>query len=285
MAKATVSWVALRIMKWLLTWVVGMGVLACGDSGSSSAGGNSNTGGGGASAGGNSNSGAGGGAGAANQGGGGNCTPDCGTKMCGSDGCDGNCGVCGPEDVCSSAGQCIAAPSGDTSFFVSSSGNGSGDFGGLVGADNFCQGLAEAASLGDKTWRAYLSTSSEDARDRIGTGPWFNAAGLVVAADVASLHANGVAMDRMLTELGEPPPISEHDILTGSTQDGRATADTCDNWTSAAKFNPKAMVGHFDSPNPVNEFDNWNSTHQSNGCDAAGLASTGGTARVYCFAL
>ena len=292
MAKATGSWVALRIMKFLLTWVVGMGMLACGDS-SSSAGGNSNTGGGGTNAGG-SNTGAGGvgagnegGAGAANQGGGGNggCTPDCGNKMCGSDGCNGSCGVCGPEDICSSDGACVTAPSGDTSFFVSSVGNGSGDFGGVVGADMFCQDLAEAAALGDKTWRAYLSTSSEDARDRIGTGPWFNSAGLVVAADVASLHANGIAMDRMLNEFGQMPPISDHDIVTGSTQNGTATADTCDNWTSPAEFTPKAMVGHFNSPNPINQFDNWNSTHQSNGCDPVGLDATGGSARVYCFAL
>mgnify|MGYP000950484969 CR=1 FL=1 len=32
-------------------------------------------------------------------------------------------------------------------------------------------GLAYAAGFGDLTWRAYLSTADENARDRIGNGP------------------------------------------------------------------------------------------------------------------
>ena len=57
-------------------------------------------------------------------------------------------------------------------FFITSAGPGDGgNLGGLDGADAHCQKLAEAAGAGDKTWRAYLSTSSVNARDRIGAGP------------------------------------------------------------------------------------------------------------------
>ncbi|TIM20933.1 MAG: hypothetical protein E5Y69_31415, partial [Mesorhizobium sp.] len=83
------------------------------------------------------------------------------------------------------------ASSQDTtmSFFVTSVGSGKGaDLGGLAGADAHCGSLAEAAGVTGKTWRAYLSTSDTDARDRIGKGPWFNAKGDKIADDVASLH-------------------------------------------------------------------------------------------------
>src|SRR5215217_3436066 len=87
------------------------------------------------------------------------------------------------------------AQSADTSFFVTSNGIGNGgNLGGLAGADNHCQTLAQAAGAGAKTWRAYLSTQAVDgkpainAKDRIGNGPWKNAKGVVVAKDVADLH-------------------------------------------------------------------------------------------------
>ena len=89
------------------------------------------------------------------------------------------------------------AQDGSMSFFLTSvnPGNG-GDLGGLEGADAHCQKLAESAGAGDSTWRAYLSTQGAelgdaaiDARDRIGTGPWFNAKGVKIANDVDELHA------------------------------------------------------------------------------------------------
>ena len=78
------------------------------------------------------------------------------------------------------------------SFFVTSVGVGDGaNLGGLEGADAHCQRLAEAAGAGDRTWRAYLSTGGDgavNARDRIGSGPWANAAGVEIAATVEELH-------------------------------------------------------------------------------------------------
>src|SRR5882762_9128981 len=103
------------------------------------------------------------------------------------------------------------AQSADTSFFVTSTpiGNG-GNLGGLAGADNQCQTLAQAAGAGAKTWRAYLSTQAADgapavnARDRIGKGPWQNAKGVVIAKDATELHgANNLTKQTALSEKGD----------------------------------------------------------------------------------
>src|SRR5688572_32889407 len=83
----------------------------------------------------------------------------------------------------------------DMTFFISSVGSGKGaDLGGLAGADRHCQSLADAAGAGKRTWRAYLSTTgaggakAENARDRIGKGPWHNAEGVLIARSVEELH-------------------------------------------------------------------------------------------------
>lgn len=191
----------------------------------------------------------------------------------------------------------------DMSFFVTSAGSGKGaDLGGLAGADRHCQALAEAAGAGGKTWAAYLSTQAADgqpavnARDRIGKGPWKNAKGVVVAADVAELHgANKLDKDTALTEKGEVvngrgDSPNRHDILTGSQPDGTAFAGpadmTCGNW-SRSGAEGAAMVGHHDrrgldeSP-PAKS---WNSSHASRGgCSQEALRGTGGDGLFYCFA-
>ncbi|MEM6992256.1 MAG: hypothetical protein AAF721_17225 [Myxococcota bacterium] len=187
-------------------------------------------------------------------------------------------------------------PSGDTSFFVSSQGRTSGDFGGLAGADEFCQGLADDAGLGDRTWRAYLSTAFIEgfggelvnARDRIGVGPWYNFYGDLIAADVDDLHSLGIDSTVGFDENGAEVPSAEHDIVTGSDSQGfalpffpdnpDAPAPTCFNWT-VGDVNGWVWVGHVDA----GEGDSWNSSHGTS-CDRSGLASTAGSARVYCFA-
>ena len=153
------------------------------------------------------------------------------------------------------------AQSADTSFFVTSTGIGNGaNLGGLAGADNYCQTLAQAAGAGAKTWRAYLSTQAADgkpavnARDRIGKGPWQNSKGVVIAKDVAELHgANNLTKQTALSEKGEiingrGDTPNRHDALTGSQADGTAfpAGDdrTCKNWTSSTQG--AAMLGHID---------------------------------------
>lgn len=190
-------------------------------------------------------------------------------------------------------------------FFVTSVGLGDGaKLGGIEGADAHCNKLAAAAGAADKTWKAYLSTqaeggkAAENARDRIGNGPWHNAKGTMVARDLGHLHGdtlelaqlgNLITKNNALTEkgdkvngVGDTPNM--HDILTGSKPDGRAYTDgadhTCKNWTSNSEG--AAQVGHSDRNGGGIS---WNSVHPSRGCSQANLISTGGAGMFYCFAV
>jgi hypothetical protein len=210
----------------------------------------------------------------------------------------------------------IAAPSAqaqsaNTTFFITSTGiNNGANLGGLAGADNYCQTLAQAAGAGAnasgvKIWRAYLSTQAADgkpavnARDRIGKGPWQNSKGVVIAKDVADLHsaANNLTKQTALTEKGDVnngrgDTPNRHDILTGSQADGTAFAAgedrTCKNWTSSMQGS--AMLGHADRVGLRDDdaSKSWNSSHPSRGpdggCSQNDLKSTGGDGLLYCFA-
>lgn len=192
------------------------------------------------------------------------------------------------------AGSAATAQDSSMSFFITSEnpGNG-GDFGGLEGADAHCAALAEAAGVTGKTWRAYLSTSSENARDRIGAGPWVNAAGETIADSVDALHGeNNLTKQTALNEMGEQvngrgDTPNRHDILTGSTPEGTvAEGMTCEDWTSNAE-DTAGMVGHHDrmglDDTPPSK--SWNSSHSSRGgCGLEALRGTGGDGLLYCFA-
>ena len=177
-------------------------------------------------------------------------------------------------------------------FFVSSTGSGmGGNLGGLAGADKHCQALAAKAGAGNRKWQAYLSTSNPDvhARDRIGSGPWHNAKGVLIASDVAELHSDkaNINNDTALDEQGRPINAqgapNRHDILTGSTPEGRAAAMTCQNWTSSAA-DQNGMVGHHDRMTFGKPGSPWNSAHPSKGCSQENLVATGGAGLIYCFA-
>ena len=204
------------------------------------------------------------------------------------------------------AAQPALAQAAGTGFFVTSVGIGNGgNLGGLAGADNYCQQLAQAAGAGAKTWRAYLSTQPADgkpavnARDRIGKGPWQNSKGVVVAKDVADLHgaANNLTKATALSEKGDVingrgDTPNRHDVLTGSQADGTAFAAgddrTCKNWTSSTQG--AAMVGHADRVGLRDDdaSKSWNTSHPSRGpdggCSQNDLKSTGGDGLFYCFA-
>jgi hypothetical protein len=207
------------------------------------------------------------------------------------------------------------------SFFVTSVGSGDGaNYGGLAGADAHCLRLATAAGRGGVRWVAYLSTQGPgavNARDRIGPGPWFNARGTQIAANAAELHGDTIEQARLgnrinknsaLNEKGEPvngvgDMPNQHDILTGSTPDGRAFTDsadhTCNNYTSNANVEapargagaapaqppapgPSVQLGHHDRLGGANA--SWNSVHGSRGCSQPNLVATGGAGYLYCFA-
>lgn len=177
------------------------------------------------------------------------------------------------------------------SFFITSAGPGNGaDLGGLEGADAHCVALADAAGGGGKTWVAYLSAEGVNARDRIGSGPWYNAEGVLIAEDVASLHDDpNINKQTGLTEKGEPvngrgDSPNRHDILTGSNPDGTAAAETCENWTASGEGS--AIVGHHDRMGLRDDVPSksWNSSHASRGCSQENLQGTGGDGLLYCFA-
>jgi hypothetical protein len=191
-------------------------------------------------------------------------------------------------------------------FFVTSVGSGDGgNLGGLAGADAHCQMLATNAGAGNRTWRAYLSAAiaggrgappqaAVNARDRIGSGPWYNANGALIASNVADLHADRnnirkpTAVDENGNEVngvGDQP--NQHDILTGSDSTGRvppgaANVVTCNNWTSNATTD-RTVVGHHDRLGGGSA--SWNAVHSSAGCSQENLVQTGGNGLFYCFAV
>lgn len=200
-----------------------------------------------------------------------------------------------------SPGLSAQAQQSGMTFFITSAGSGKGaDLGGLAGADKLCQTLASAAGAGKRTWRAYLSASAADgqpavnARDRIGTGPWHNAQGRLIARTLDELHQiNNINRMTALTEKGErvngrAESPNMHDILTGSQPDGTAFPPgkdtTCGNWTRSGEG--AAQVGHHDrwglrDDEPARS---WNSSHLSRGCSQDNLRASGGAGMLYCFA-
>ncbi len=197
-------------------------------------------------------------------------------------------------------------PQGPMSFFITSVGKGDGaNYGGIAGADAYCQQLAAAAGRGTGvTWHAYLSTQGQgavNARDRIGNGPWYNARGQRVAQNIAELHGDTLEQARLGNALGKQISLTEkgtivngvgdmpnqHDILTGSMPDGRAYTDTmdhtCSNYTSNADGRGTVQLGHADKQGGGNG--SWNSAHPSRGCSQPNLVSTGGAGLLYCFAV
>ena len=197
------------------------------------------------------------------------------------------------------------------SFFVAENPNGTGNLGGLTGADQMCQSQAQAlgGQAAMRTWHAYLSQEQRgaaprlNARDRIGSGPWYNAKGQLIAGNVADLHGdqqrdrNNIQRATALDARGREIPGNEHDILTGSDSLGRAFTDgidhTCNNWTADGAILPqqnpnipadrvRAMLGHMDRTGGQNT--SWNAAHMSQGCTKQSLINTGGAGRFYCFA-
>ena len=185
-------------------------------------------------------------------------------------------------------------------FFVTSTTKGDGgNLGGLAGADAHCQSLATSAGAGNRTWHAYLSTQGAgavNARDRIGSGPWANAEGIIMATSVENLHYDNSNLNwthsldengnQFASRIDGDPDFSEHDILTGSQIDGTAMPagqdQTCSNWTSNSEGS--ARVGHADRYSFMNPGSPWNSSHGTPGCTQENLVAVGGAGLLYCFA-
>jgi hypothetical protein len=193
----------------------------------------------------------------------------------------------------------LSSQASNMNFFITDVGPGDGaNLGGLAGADAHCQTLAAAIGRGGLTWRAYLSTSAAggqpavNAHDRIGAGPWFNYNGVQIAANVADLHSenNNLNKETALNNRGQPvngrgDTPNQHDIMTGSLQDGTASPagddSTCNNWTSNSTG--AALLGHHDRQGGGANPTSWNSAHASGGCSQENLIRTGGNGLFYCF--
>jgi Protein of unknown function (DUF1554) len=203
--------------------------------------------------------------------------------------------------ACSESSPTSAQNNTTMTFFVTSAKSPTGNLGGLRGADNLCQSLAAAVGAGNRAWHAYLSVARDldnrptNARDRIGSGPWVNANGVVVAGDLNGLHARTGDAAVFVDERGQRIPGQwagstgpvEHDILTGSNADGTLMSGmTCNDWTSNSS-SLAAQVGHSDGlgpgGNPAGTLSSWNSSHASQSC--ADTAPRGGAGRIYCFAM
>jgi len=186
-------------------------------------------------------------------------------------------------------------------FFLSSVGIGDGgNLGGLAGADAHCQTLADGVGVGHRSWHAYLSTQGADAvnaRDRIGSGPWANANGVIMATSVENLHFDNSNFNweftldengnQFASRIDGDPDFTEHDVLSGSQIDGTAFAagqdQTCNNWTSNDEGS--ARVGHADRYSFTTPGSPWNSAHGTPGCTQENLVSVGGAGLLYCFAI
>jgi hypothetical protein len=216
-------------------------------------------------------------------------------------------GGCGGGSPAKDAADPADSATSDTassafSFFITSAGNPKGgdfkrtpaDTDGLAGADEFCRAKAAVAvpASANRQWRAYLSTDTVNAKDRIGTGPWFNRNGVMIAASIAALHdpaMNLISKTTGLDETGATVPgfgetPNEHDILTGSTAAGVSSGNHCANWTSSVETGNGAQVGHFDRMGGGTDPMSWSAAHVSRGCSAAALVMTGGRGSLYCFA-
>ncbi len=190
-----------------------------------------------------------------------------------------------------------------------------GDLGGITGADAICQRVAERSSAcqTNKIWHAFLSTSTVNAKDRIGKGPWYDRLGRLLATNMTNLlterptGADVAIVNDFPNEDGVPnhspngTQVDNHEILTGTGTDGNAykqqttsatfpggatscgpqnqetwgaDAATCWGWTTKlAKGCPR--VGH--SWPRVGSGVGWISVWNEGGCAPGGsLAETGG---------
>lgn len=182
-----------------------------------------------------------------------------------------------------------------------------GEGAGLRGADKICTTVAEMSMPGSavKQWRAFLSTTTVHARTRIGSGPWYDRMGRLIAQDLADLlqdrpaGADDVIRDDLPNELGAPNRAGSaeggnddnHDIVTASNASGEYDgSNTCDDWTSTTAMPSETAGGGglgalfglvMNGPTvghswPAFSGTSWIGTHRAPGCSpSVSLVQTG----------
>jgi hypothetical protein len=204
----------------------------------------------------------------------------------------------------------VRAVSGSANGFGGDLRHGQAD--GLAGADEICALIAERSMPGSraKSWRAFLSTSTVNARDRIGNGPWYDRLGRLISSNLNSLlqtrpgGADALIVDDLPNEDGVPNRAGSaegsaddnHDTVTGSTADGRFAGQgtTCNDWTNKTASGGRPMMGH---TWPARSGMSWIQAHPAPGCtpsvslvqtgpgSGTGIGNGGGYGGFYCFAL
>ena len=146
-----------------------------------------------------------------------------------------------PDDGCSDT--CAL----DRRVFVTSALYMGGDFKTLKLADALCANLADDQGWPDGlTYRAWLSDSKTDARDRVkrGRGRLVLANGLVLAASWSALLAGQLENPIEVTEKSE---TYHGGVWTGTRPDGTAVpaAEHCEDWATESVL-PKGYYGYSD---------------------------------------
>lgn len=147
------------------------------------------------------------------------------------------------------------SPGAKTIFVTSTTHN--GDLGGLDGANDICQGLADSSSLvPDGEYVALLSGDEVSAASRLNpsSGPFLLPNGVPVAENLA--HLFGVrdgdpAPRRLVTSvrLTEAGTVFTGDVWTGTQVDGfQSAGNTCLSWTTDSS-SPSAVFGRSDVRN------------------------------------
>lgn len=267
-----------------------------------------------------------------------------GSMAPGTQGAAAGSGMAGPGNAAAAGGGASPVPADKFSFFVTSlesmrelsgaqEGFGGdlrfGEATGLAGADKICGEIAERSLKGAraKGWRAFLSAKAGgpsggavNARDRIGSGPWYDRNGRLVAKDLPSLLGTRPAADSAIAndlpnERGEPnhgsQDVDNHDTVTGSDAQGNyAGGPTCEDWTSTetpmTSTMPSMGIGRGGAGHngpmcghswPAMSGMSWIMAHPAPGCSPSvslmqngagsgtGIGNGGGYGGIYCFAL
>lgn len=156
---------------------------------------------------------------------------------------------------------------GDYRVFVTST-TYDGNLGGLSGADAICQNLADTSSLGGR-WRAWLSTNSTQARDRVNDVAYYLVNNTTKVCDDRTDLTDGTIGN--IINIAENQTSIGGYVWTGTNADGTAHLNNCNNWTS-----------NLDSSSGV-----YGNTNSSDGAwTNAGTEPMGGCAsryHLYCF--
>lgn len=144
-----------------------------------------------------------------------------------------------------------------------------GNLGGLVGADSQCQARATAAGL-PGTYRAWLSTSSVDAIDRIDEATYYKIDGSLLAYNKYDLTDGTISSPISRTELNQIVVTGNglDRAYTGTNADGTVNTSNCNNWTAGSI----SYAGRWGDVLMINSF--WSSRGASS-CNVA--------RRLYCF--